>query len=75
MATILTFPKIDSSSDGTLSSWVAEDGASVSKGDLLYYVERGDTILEMVAPVAGRLNTTGVPGVVYPAGAVIGKID
>ena len=75
MPTSLLFPTIGTSVRGTLSSWVPEDGAMVSAGDLLYYVEYGNQIEEISSPVAGRLHATGSPGMTYTAGDVIGSIE
>ncbi len=75
MPTALLFPAIGTSTRGTLSSWVPEDGDLVSAGDLLFYVEHGDVIEEISAPVAGRLHATGLPGVTYQTGEVIGSIE
>jgi pyruvate/2-oxoglutarate dehydrogenase complex dihydrolipoamide acyltransferase (E2) component len=75
MPTLLRFPKIGDFANATLSSWVPEDGALVHAGEPLYYVEHGDDIQEINAPVSGHLRATGSPGMTYNAGEVVGSIE
>ena len=75
MPTALLFPTIETFPRGTLSSWISEDGAQVSEGEALFYVEHGDVILEIPSPASGCLHATGLPGNTYNAGEVIGSIE
>jgi Biotin-requiring enzyme len=75
MSTKLFFPSINGSPRGTFSSWIAEDGAPVTTGDLLYYAESGDCILEIQSTATGQLRTIGISGATYQTGDLIGTID
>ena len=76
MATEIIFPKIGfSMTEGILSEWMAEDGATVAEGDVLYSVETDKSINEVEAPASGVLRIVGQTGETYEVGAIIGAIE
>jgi pyruvate/2-oxoglutarate dehydrogenase complex dihydrolipoamide acyltransferase (E2) component len=62
-------------SEGTLTEWLAADGARVSVGDLIYSLESEKTVQEIEAPGAGVLRRMAPEGEVYPVGELIGRIE
>ena len=60
--------------EGTLNSWLVEDGATVAEGDPLYVVETDKTETEIESPAAGVVRFRGMPGEVYPVGACVAEI-
>jgi pyruvate/2-oxoglutarate dehydrogenase complex dihydrolipoamide acyltransferase (E2) component len=61
--------------EATLVEWLVADGVAVGEGDPIYIVETEKVETEIVAPVAGVLHVSGVPGETYDVGTEIGYID
>jgi len=75
MSTEILLPKIGfSMNEGTLTEWLAEDGATVEKGQPLYSLESEKSVNEIEAPAAGTLKIIAAPGEVYEVGTVLGEI-
>lgn len=76
MATDIILPKIGfSMTEGVLSEWLVEDGASVKEGDPLYAIESDKSTNEVDAPATGVVRITGQVGETYAVGTVIGHIE
>jgi pyruvate/2-oxoglutarate dehydrogenase complex dihydrolipoamide acyltransferase (E2) component len=74
--TEIRFPKIGfTMTEGVLSEWLAQDGATVAEGQPLYSIETDKSTNEVEAPTSGVLKITGAPGETYDVGAVIGSIE
>lgn len=75
MAIKILLPKLGfSMSEGVIAEWMAADGASVEKGQVLYTLENDKAVSEVISPASGVLRITGQIGETYPVGAVIGEI-
>jgi pyruvate/2-oxoglutarate dehydrogenase complex dihydrolipoamide acyltransferase (E2) component len=75
MADIL-LPKLGfSMNEGTLSGWLAKDGASIVEGQPLYTLESEKSVQEIEAPNSGRLKILKPAGATYAVGEVLGTID
>ncbi len=61
--------------EGTISEWLAADGAVVSAGQPLYSLEAEKAIEEIEAPASGKLRIIGRPGEAYPVGTVLAVIE
>lgn len=61
--------------EGTLSSWLADDGATVSQDQPVYLLETDKVENEIAAPVSGILHHVGTEGETYPVGEVIATIE
>jgi pyruvate/2-oxoglutarate dehydrogenase complex dihydrolipoamide acyltransferase (E2) component len=61
--------------EGTIIEWVAEDGAQVAAGQVVYRLDTDKTELDVEAPVGGTLRITGAAGETYEVGAEIGSIE
>ena len=76
MAMDIILPKIGfSMTEGVLSEWLAEDGATVTEGQPLYSIESDKSTNEVEAPASGVLRIIGKTGETYEVGAVIGAIE
>ena len=76
MATEIIFPKIGfSMTEGILSEWLVEDGATVTEGQPLYSVETDKSTNEVEAPASGVVRIAGQPGDTFDVGAIIGSIE
>ncbi|TVV76729.1 biotin/lipoyl-containing protein [Sphingomonas solaris] len=72
----ILLPKIGfSMTEGVLSEWLVEDGATVSEGQPLFSIETDKSTNEVEAPASGKLSISGTPGETYEVGAVIGSIS
>ena len=57
MPTTLTIPKLQmSTTEGTLTEWLVEDGATVTAGQAIYALETDKSVQEIEAPESGRQN-------------------
>jgi pyruvate/2-oxoglutarate dehydrogenase complex dihydrolipoamide acyltransferase (E2) component len=75
MSTQILLPKLGfSMNEGTLSDWLAADGAEIKAGQPLYSLESEKSVQEIEAPASGRLRILKQPGEVYPIGTVLGEI-
>ena len=61
--------------EGTLVSWLKDEGAEIQVGDHLYELEGDKAVQEIEATASGRLRHVGQPGRTYPVGEVIGIIE
>ena len=61
--------------EGTLTTWLVENGASVTEGEPLYEIETEKSTQEVEAPASGVLRVIAEPGQVYEVGAVLGEIE
>ncbi len=60
---------------GKLVRWVALDGATVRKGELVAEIETDKAVVEIEAPAAGRLRQiVTAPGTTVPMGGAIGTV-
>lgn len=75
MATEILLPKLGFSvSEALLTEWLVADGASVSKGDVIYALESEKSVQEIEAPVDGTLRILKEAGETYEVGTVIGEL-
>ena len=73
MPTTLTIPKLQmSTTEGTLTEWLVEDGATVTAGQAIYALETDKSVQEIEAPESGRLIQKAAAGETYPVGTEIG---
>ena len=76
MATEVVLPRIGfSMTEGILSKWLVEDGASVTEGAPIYSVESDKSVTEVEAPASGVLHILKPVGETYPVGTVLGTIE
>lgn len=76
MSTEILLPKIGfSMNEGTLTEWLAADGASVTQGQPLYSLESEKSVQEIEAPASGTLKIIKAAGEVYSVGTVLGEIS
>ena len=75
MPTTLTIPKLQmSTTEGTLTEWLVEDGAPVTAGQAISALETDKSVQEIEAPESGRLIQKAAAGETYPVGTEIGEI-
>jgi pyruvate/2-oxoglutarate dehydrogenase complex dihydrolipoamide acyltransferase (E2) component len=75
MATEIRIPKLGvSMTEGTLTEWLATDGATIEAGTPLYALEMDKSTNEIEAPVSGTLTIIAQPGEIYEVGALIATI-
>lgn len=75
MSTSLTIPKLQmSTTEGTLTEWLVDDGAVVEEGQVIYLLETDKSVQEIEAPAAGKLTQKVPEGETYPVGTEIGEI-
>lgn len=75
MSTILTIPKLQmSTTEGTLTEWLVEDGAMVEAGQAIYALETDKSVQEIEAPESGKLVQKVAAGETYDVGTEIGEI-
>ncbi len=75
MPTTLTIPKLQmSTTEGTLTEWLVEDGATVTAGQAIYALETDKAVQEIEAPESGKLIQKAAAGETYPVGTEIGEI-
>jgi pyruvate/2-oxoglutarate dehydrogenase complex dihydrolipoamide acyltransferase (E2) component len=74
--TPVLMPKIGfAMEEGTLSEWLAADGAAVSEGQPLYTLENEKATQEIEAPASGTLRIIAQPGLAYRVGVVLAQIE
>jgi len=74
--TTLTIPKLQmSTTEGTLTEWLVDDGATVEAGQPIYALETDKSVQEIEAPEAGTLTQKVVAGETYAVGTEIGEIS
>ncbi|WGK62476.1 lipoyl domain-containing protein [Halopseudomonas sp. SMJS2] len=75
MATEILLPKLGFSvNEALLTEWLVADGATVSKGDILYALESEKSVQEIEAPADGTLRIIKEAGETYDVGTVIGEL-
>jgi pyruvate/2-oxoglutarate dehydrogenase complex dihydrolipoamide acyltransferase (E2) component len=75
VSTQVLLPKIGfSMNEGTLSEWLAADGATVKEGQPLYALESDKSVQEIEAPASGTLKIIAKTGEVYQVGHVLAEI-
>ncbi|MEM5422408.1 MULTISPECIES: biotin/lipoyl-containing protein [Paraburkholderia] len=75
MTTQVLLPKLGfSMNEGTLAEWLAEDGATVNEGQILYALESDKSIQEVESPASGKLRIVAQVGEVYPVGTLLAEI-
>ena len=68
-------PKMgDAMEEGTLVSWLKQDGETVKSGDVIAEIETDKSNVEIEAEDAGVLHIQAQPGAVVPVGKVIALI-
>ncbi|UXN64697.1 acetoin dehydrogenase dihydrolipoyllysine-residue acetyltransferase subunit [Phyllobacterium sp. A18/5-2] len=68
-------PKVDMDMEsGQISRWYANDGDSVSKGQLLFEIETDKAAMEVDAPSSGILRDVKPQGAVVPVGQAVAWI-
>ena len=60
--------------EGTITEWLAEDGATVKEGQPLYMIESDKSAQEIESPASGVLKIIGQIGEVYQVGTVIAEV-
>lgn len=75
MATEILLPKLGFSvNEALLTEWLVADGATVSKGDVIYALESEKSVQEIEAPADGTLRILKEAGEAYEVGTVIGEL-
>lgn len=76
MSTTLFIPRLAvSMTEGTITEWLVEDGATVAAGQPIYLLETDKTEAEIEAPAAGVLHIEADTGEVLEVGTPIGEIE
>ncbi|MDV8071043.1 lipoyl domain-containing protein [Rhodococcus sp. IEGM 1366] len=72
----LSIPQMGVSvTEGELTEWLVEDGASVDIGDPLYNLATDKTESEIEAPAAGVLRIIAAAGQTYEVGSIVAEIN
>ncbi len=75
MPTILRMPKAAvSMQEGTVTSWLAADGQSVTEGQPIYTLEIEKSTMDVDSPANGILKHLVNAGTTLKVGEVIGEI-
>jgi pyruvate/2-oxoglutarate dehydrogenase complex dihydrolipoamide acyltransferase (E2) component len=75
MTTQVLLPKLGfSMNEGTLVEWLAEEGATVNEGQILYSLESDKSIQEVESPASGTLRIVAQIGEAYPVGTLLAEI-
>lgn len=61
--------------EGTITEWLVDDGATVSAGQPIYRIETDKTDAEIEAPASGVIRIEADPGEVLEVGTPIGEIE
>lgn len=76
MATDIILPKLAfTMTEGTITGWLCENGATVIEGQPLYTLEAEKATQEIESPASGTLEILVPQGEGIPAGTVIGTIS
>jgi pyruvate/2-oxoglutarate dehydrogenase complex dihydrolipoamide acyltransferase (E2) component len=74
--TTVAIPKLSQAvTEGILTAWMVEDGATVTAGQILYRLETEKVEMDIEAPVAGVIHLSGQPGETYAVGTEIATIE
>jgi pyruvate dehydrogenase E2 component (dihydrolipoamide acetyltransferase) len=60
--------------EGTLASWLKEDGAAVARGEPIYQLETDKVNYAVEAPASGILRQVVAAGETVPVGTVVGRL-
>jgi pyruvate dehydrogenase E2 component (dihydrolipoamide acetyltransferase) len=72
---LLRLPKIGMEmTEAVLAHWLADEGATIAKGQPLYEMETDKVTNEIESPAAGRLRRVAQEGVTYQVGDIVGEI-
>lgn len=75
MATEIKIPQLGvTMTEGEITAWLAENGATVEEGELLYTVATDKTETDIESPASGTLEIIGEVDTTYPVGTVIGRL-
>jgi len=75
MATEIILPRVDMDmTTGQISRWLFEEGASVSKGQVLFEIETDKAAMEIDAATSGILHSLAPTGTQIPVGSIVGWI-
>ena len=75
MSVEVRIPQIGfSMTEGSLTEWLATDGAKIENGAPLYMLEIDKSVQEVPSPAAGTLKIHGQAGQVYPVGELVAEI-
>jgi pyruvate dehydrogenase E2 component (dihydrolipoamide acetyltransferase) len=73
--TDITMPRLsDSMEEGTVLSWLKQNGAHVDRGDELVEIETDKATMTYESPEAGTLEILAVAGTSLPVGAPIARV-
>jgi pyruvate/2-oxoglutarate dehydrogenase complex dihydrolipoamide acyltransferase (E2) component len=61
--------------EGTLTTWLVEEGDEVSEGTPLYEIETDKVETEVPAPSSGVIRLLAQPGETYQVGTLLAVID
>ena len=65
----------DAVSEVQLVEWIAENGAHVAEGEVIYSIESDKSVLDVESPASGTLTTLVNAGEIFPIGHLVGRID
>ncbi|GGL13265.1 biotin/lipoyl-containing protein [Nocardia jinanensis] len=60
--------------EGEITEWLVEDGASVTEGEPIYNLATDKTETEIESPGTGTLEIVGEIETTYEVGTVVGRI-
>jgi len=76
MSTDILLPKIGfSMNEGTVQTWMVEDGGQAVEGQPLYELESDKSVTEVEAPASGTLRIAVPAGETREVGTVLGTIE
>ncbi|MEK1905266.1 MAG: lipoyl domain-containing protein [Pseudomonas sp.] len=65
----------DAVSEVQLVEWIAENGAQVAEGEVIYSIESDKSVLDVESPASGTLTILVNAGEIFPIGHLVGRID
>jgi pyruvate/2-oxoglutarate dehydrogenase complex dihydrolipoamide acyltransferase (E2) component len=72
---LLRLPKIGMEmTEAVLARWLAEDGATITKGQALYEMETDKVTNEIESPAPGRLRHVATEGDTYQVGEIVAEL-
>jgi pyruvate/2-oxoglutarate dehydrogenase complex dihydrolipoamide acyltransferase (E2) component len=75
MAIELKMPQLGvTMTEGEITAWYVQNGATVEEGELLYTVATDKTETDIESPAAGVLEVIGEVDTTYPVGSVVGRL-
>lgn len=61
--------------DVHLVEWLVSDASNVDVGQSIFSIESDKSVVEVSAPIAGKLRIMAGAGEMYRVGQVVGEID